>query len=225
MITRDLAETLVIHAFDPQTYDASCGTVQGCQVESTGAYTAGRIIDRLGLGRAYRAVAPVLTADGDIGTSTLDAKYMAIGVRLMHSSTTCAADFDELTSGQRPSVQGLFVIGNTDTCAVTAPSFMATSTALGSTGTQAGRAGLYTATATDGAIGHTPVSVYNLDNASRYLRVEAMPFANASSSGGSILRIRSGVLLFGEPDLVPALTTSTGVEKVLPGEHAVRTTA
>lgn len=221
MITRDLAESVVVHALDQVTWDASCGTVQGCQIESTSAYAAGRIVDRLGLGRMYRAVAPVLTADGDIGTSTLDHKYMAIGVRLMHSSTTCAADFDELTTGQRPAVQALFVIGNTDTCAHTAPGYQATAT---STGSGASGSGAYTATATDAVIGHTPVSVYNLDNAGRYLRVEAMPFANASSSGGSVLRAR-GVLLFGEPDLVPALTTSTGLAKVLPGEGWLRTTA
>jgi hypothetical protein len=197
MITRDVAQIRPVHAVDVETYDASCGSNDG----STSNEVKGRIIDRLGLGRSYVSALLHAYGWGDIGTSTASGTtFMTVGARLLHSSTTCADDFDELSTADRPSTQALFLTGNTTS--TLASGFMATSTSVGTFG-------VFTATATGAASGDA-FSFYDITGAQRFIQAALLWGANASSSGGSVLQ--AGVNIgFGEVDAVPHQTTSTGV--------------
>jgi hypothetical protein len=197
MITRDVAQIRPVHAVDVETYDASCGSNDG----STSNEVKGRIIDRLGLGRSYVSALLHAYGWGDIGTSTASGTtFMTVGARLLHSSTTCADDFDELSTADRPSTQALFLTGNTTS--TLASGFMATSTSVGTFG-------VFTATATGAASGDA-FSFYDITGAQRFIQAALLWGANASSSGGSVLQ--AGVDIgFGEVDAVPHQTTSTGV--------------
>jgi hypothetical protein len=197
MITRDVAQIRPVHAVDVETYDASCGTNDG----STSNEVKGRIIDRLGLGRSYVSALLHSYGWGDIGTSTASGTtYMTVGARLLHSSTTCADDFDEFSTANRPSSQPLFLTGNTTS--TLASGFMATSTSVGTFG-------VFTATATGSAAGDS-FGYYDITGAQRFIQAALLWSANASSSGGSVLE--AGVDIgFGEVDAVPHQTTSTGV--------------
>jgi hypothetical protein len=196
MITRDVAQIRPIHAVDVETYDASCGGNDG----STSNEVKGRIIDRLGLGRSYVSALLHAYGWGDIGTSTASGTtFMTVGARLLHSSTTCADDFDELSTADRPSTQALFLTGNTTS--TLASGFMATSTSVGTFG-------VFTATATGSAAGDA-FGFYDITGAQRFIQAALLWGTNASSSGGSVLQ--AGVDLgFGEVDVVPHQTTSTG---------------
>jgi len=196
MITRDVAQIRPIHAVDVETYDASCGSNDG----TTSNEVKGRIIDRIGLGRSYVSALLHAYGWGDIGTSTASGTtYMEVGARLLHSSTTCADDFDELTTENRPSNQTLFLTGNTTS--TLASGFMATSTSVGTFG-------VFTATATGSAAGDA-FGFYDITGAQRFIQAALLWGTNASSSGGSVLQ--AGVDLgFGEVDVVPHQTTSTG---------------
>jgi hypothetical protein len=197
MITRDVAQIRPVHAVDVETYDASCGSNDG----STSNEVKGRIIDRLGLGRSYVSALLHAYGWGDIGTSTASGTtFMTVGARLLHSSTTCADDFDELSTADRPSTQALFLTGNTTS--TLASGFMATSTSVGTFG-------VFTATATGAASGDA-FSFYDITGAQRFIQAALLWGTNASSSGGSVLQ--AGVDIgFGEVDAVPHQTTSTGV--------------
>jgi hypothetical protein len=194
MITRDIAQIRPVRAVDVERYDASCGGNDG----TTSNEVKGVIIDRLGLGRSYTSAMLHAFGWGDIGTSTADATFMSVGARLLHSSTTCADDFDELSTGHRASNQALFLTGNTTS--TLASGFMATSTSVGTFGT-------YSATATGAAAGDA-FKAMDITGAQRFIQAALFWGANASSSGGS--NLEAGVdILFGSPDEVPALTTST----------------
>jgi len=194
MITRDVATIRPLLAVRHQRYDASCGSNDG----TTGNETLGPIIDRLGLGRQYNSALLHAFGYGDIGTTTLDTAFMAVSGRLEHSSTTCADNFAELSTAQRPSLAPLFQTGNTTS--TLASGFMATSTSVGTFGT-------YTATATGSAAGEA-FAFYDLTPANRFLRASLLWQAEASSSGGS--NLNAGVDLgLGAVDLVPHNTTST----------------
>ena len=195
MITRDVAQIRSVMGFNPASYDASCGSLNG---DATGNLVMGFIIDRLGLGRSYNAVAVEAHADADIGTSTVDAKFGAISAWLYHSSTTCADDFDLLSTERILARAPLFSLNATSTLA---GGFMATSTAVGTFGT-------FSATAT-GAGRASYTAPYSLAGAGRYLRLGLLTEAYASSSGGTRMRVAAN-LLFGEGDEAPAPTTSTG---------------
>jgi len=196
MITRDVAQIRPLHAVDVETYDASCGGNDG----TTDNEVKGRIIDRLGMGRSYVSALLHAYGWGDIGTSTASGTtYMEVGARLLHSSTTCADDFDEFSTADRPSNQVLFLTGNTTS--TLASGFMATSTSIGTFG-------VFTATATGSAAGDA-FSFYDITGAQRFIQASLLWGANASSSGGSVLE--AGVDIgFGEGDVVPHQTTSTG---------------
>jgi hypothetical protein len=76
------------------------------------------------------------------------------------------------------------------------------------TSTSVGTFGVFTATATGAAAGDAFKSM-DITGAQRFLQAALLWNTNASSSGGSVLE--AGVdLLLGAPDVVPALTTSTG---------------
>lgn len=196
MITRDVAQIRPVHAVDVESYDASCGGNDG----TTDNEVKGRIIDRLGLGRSYVSAMLHAYGWGDIGTSTASGtKFMTVGARLLHSSTTCADDFDELSTADRPSNQALFLTGNTTS--TLASGFMATSTSVGTFG-------VFTATATGSAAGDA-FGFYDITGAQRFIQAALLWNSNASSSGGSVLE--AGVDIgFGEVDVVPHQTTSTG---------------
>ena len=196
MITRDVAQIRPVHAVDVESYDASCGGNDG----TTDNEVKGRIIDRLGLGRSYVSAMLHAYGWGDIGTSTASGtKFMTVGARLLHSSTTCADDFDELSTADRPSNQALFLTGNTTS--TLASGFMATSTSVGTFG-------VFTATATGSAAGDA-FGFYDITGAQRFIQAALLWNSNASSSGGSVLE--AGVDIgVGEVDVVPHQTTSTG---------------
>ena len=220
MITRDVAQVKLVAGFEqgPPTvtatndgaegsrpsiiltsytiFNASCGTVNG---DSTANAIAGLIIDRLGLGRGYNAVAVAAHGHMDIGSSTKDAKFGAIYAWLYHSSTTCADDFDRYSTDREEPRAIAFLLNTTSTLA---SGYMATSTAVGTWGT-------FSATATGQARAHYTAD-YDLVGAQRYLRPYLFTELYASSSGGSAF-VSAGVdLIFGEPDEAPARTTSTG---------------
>ncbi len=194
MITRDIAQTRPVHGVQHARYDASCGGNDG----TTSNEVRGQIIDRLGLGRQYNSALLHAFGYGDIGTTTADTAFMAVSGRLEHSSTTCADDFAELSTAQRPSLAPLFLTGNTTS--TLASGFMATSTSVGTFGT-------YTATATGSAAGEA-FAFYDLTPANRFLRAALLWQSEASSSGGS--NLHAGVDLgLGSVDLVPHNKTST----------------
>lgn len=180
-------------------FAASCGTLNG---DSTANLVAGRIIDRLGLGRGYNAVAVSAVANFEIGTTTKDTKFGAISAWLYHSSTTCADDFDRFSTDREQSRGKAFVAYGPSTTSTLASGFMATSTAVGTFGT-------FTATATGRAYADYNAA-YDLAGAGRYLRPYVLVESYASSSGGSQATGVGVHLVFGEPDQAPRTTTSTG---------------
>jgi hypothetical protein len=197
MITRDVAQIRPLQAVATESYDASCGGNDG----TTDNEVKGYIIDRLGLGRSYTAAALHAYGSGDIGTSTASGtKFMTVGARLLHSSTTCADDFAELSTAHRASNQALFLTGNTTS--TLASGFMATSTSVGTFGT-------FTATATGSARGDSFAHI-DITGAQRFLQAALLWNSNASSSGGSAMHDAGVDLLMGAVDEVPHLTTSTG---------------
>ena len=195
MISRDVAQIRPVRAVDVERYDASCGGNDG----TTDNEVKGVIIDRLGLGRSYTSAMIHAFGWGDIGTSTASGTtFMTVGARLLHSSTTCADDFGELSTGHRASNQALFLTGNTTS--TLASGFMATSTSVGTFG-------VFSATATGAAAGDS-FKAMDITGAQRFIQAALFWNANASSSGGS--NLEAGVdILFGSPDEVPAQTTST----------------
>jgi hypothetical protein len=181
-------------------FAASCGTLNG---DSTLNLVMGRIIDRLGLGANYNALALSAVANIEIGTTTLDTKFAAISAWLYHSSTTCADDFDRFST-EREQARGKAFVGlGPSTTSTLASGFMATSTSVGTFGT-------FTATATGRA--HADYNAaYDLTGANRYLRPYVLLEMYASSSGGSQATGVSVNMVFGEPDVAPRTTTSTGI--------------
>ena len=180
-------------------FAASCGTLNG---DSTANLVAGRIIDRLGLGRGYNAVLVNAVANIEIGSTTKDAKFAGIAAWLYHSSTTCADDFDRFSTDSEKARGKAFVHYGPSTTSTLASGFMATSTAVGTFGT-------FTATATGRA--HADYDAhYSLAGAGRYLRPYVLLEMYASSSGGSQATGVAVNLVFGEPDEAPRMTTSTG---------------
>jgi hypothetical protein len=180
-------------------FAASCGTLNG---DSTANLIAGRIIDRLGLGRGYNAVNVSAVANIEIGTSTVDAKFAAVSAWLYHSSTTCADDFDRFSTEQEKARGKAFVYYGPNTTSTLASGFMATTTAVGTFGT-------FSATATGRA--HADYNAhYDLTGAGRYLRPYVLLEMYASSSGGSQATGVAVSLVFGQPDEAPRTTTSTG---------------
>ena len=193
MITRAAKSLKGEVAFNQNTFDASCG---GWGATSTGYL--GRIIDRQGLGRSFNSVLVHIGANADIGTTTLDAAAVSVGAFLYHSSTTCADDFDRLSTGSEAGNQPLFVVSNTTS--TLASGYMATSTSVGTFG-------VWSATSTGTASGDY-FAAYSLAPAQRFLRVLMTPEVHASSSGGSKASI-FGDLIFSAPDEAPPTTTST----------------
>ena len=215
MISRHFGATEYVHAFNPVTY-SPCGTVEvtACGTVDTGGALpfsfGGRIIDRLGLGRGYRAMMPVLTANGVIGTSaflTCTIKYLGVEWGVQHSSTTCSADFADYSTADWRGEQALWV--------------MTTSTTTG------GATGLYssahrqisdfnggflsTAPTTSSSTGYamlvsgvTPEAI-QLDGALRFLRLVVLPRIESTAgacSCGMNLTVGAG-LLFGDADEAP----------------------
>lgn len=202
MITRDIGQIKPVLGVDAYAYDASCGGLGGGT--STALFTAGRIIDRLALGRNYNSVQVHAGAKFDIGTSTLDTCYGAISAWLYHSSTTCAADFDRYSTDNEKARAGAFGYSGPSTTSTLAGGFMATAC----TTSTASATGYFSATSTGFAYADYAAN-YSLSGANRYLRPYAISEVYSSSSGGGVIR---GVvdLLFGEPDEAPFPTTSTG---------------
>lgn len=184
----------IIHAYTKLA--ASCGSLNG---DSTGNAIAGLIIDRLGLGRNYNAVAVAATAGFDLGTSTAsDSKFGAVYAWLYHSCTTCAFDFDRYSTDSEKPRAPAFLLNTTSTLA---SGYMATSTAVGTFGT-------FSATST-GVARADYNAPYSLAGANRYLRAHMFVEAYASSSGGTMVPDALTMLVFGEPDESPRTTTST----------------
>lgn len=181
-------------------FAASCGSLNG---DSTANLVAGKIIDRLGLGRGYNAVNVGAVAQFEIGTTTKDTKFAAVSAWLYHSSTTCADDFDRFSTDREKARGKAFVGYGPSTTSTLASGFMATSTSVGTFGT-------FTATATGRAWADYDAA-YDLTGAGRYLRPYVLVESYASSSGGSQATAVAVALTFGSPDEAPRTTTSTGL--------------
>src|SRR5688572_15468541 len=119
MITRDIAGVDIVHAFDQVNY-YSC-TVSGvtCTCQATAGASAlasaraGRIIDRLALGRSYRAAVIAPAAYGVVMTSvesTAHLFYMDVSVGLQHACTTDASSFVDFSTEDWPAPQPLQIV-------------------------------------------------------------------------------------------------------------------
>ena len=194
MINRGLSQTAQFSVLEHHTFDASCGSVNG---SSTGNEVMGLIVDRVGLGNSFNSVKAVMTAVGEIGTTTVDSGFVGFQVKMMHSSTTCVGDFNELSTADRKGLQGLYIVTNTT----------ATSTGNAS-GRMSTDAGISTSTGT--AVWYGDLGTYALTGAQRFLSVNLLPEVHASSSGGSVLRIAGALALGDAAESLPN-STSTGV--------------
>jgi hypothetical protein len=192
MINRSVAQIGQVTVLDNHTFDASCGVVG-----TTAGEVMGLIVDRVGLGASYRSAKAIISAVGDIGTTTADAAFIGFAVKMMHSSTTCNDDFNELSTASRKAMTGLFIVSNT-----TATS---TGNASGRMTTDAG-----ISTSTGSAVWWGDLGAYDLGGAQRFLSIKLMPNLTASSSGGGVLRA-SGTLALGDVDEAPPNSTSTGI--------------
>lgn len=193
MINRSVSQVGQVTILDNHSFDASCGV----NPDSTTSEVMGLIVDRVGLGNSYRSAKAVISAVGEIGTTTVDAGFLGFGVKMMHSSTTCVGDFNELSTASRDAIQGLFIVTNTT----------ATSTGNAS-GRMSTDAGISTSTGT--AVWWGDLGAYDITGAQRFLSVNLLPSLNASSSGGGVLRA-SGSLILGDVDEAPPNSTSTGI--------------
>lgn len=209
-ISRILAESEVVHGFDSKIFH-SCtvsGFTSACGTGSTGGAFPfshiGRIIDRFGLRANFNAVKPVISAYGNVLTSvesTAHDAYMALGIGLQHSATTCSADFADYSTGDWVAEQPLQVVTTaTSTGAsyytaegaeVSAAVAGALSTALSSS----------TSTAYAALASYTP-SAFALQGANRFLRIVLQPRIETTGCGGSNMTVQGG-LVFGYPDETP----------------------
>lgn len=209
MITRFVSETEAVSAFDNKTVH-SC-TVSGftcsCGVASTGGalpYSlAGRIIDRLGLGKNFNSVKVVPVGLGVIQCSATacSIQYIGVSMGVQHSATTCSGGFTDLSTGDWPAEQPFQVVTT------------ATSTGDVYYGQEAGfvsqnTAGLLTTSPTTStSTGYATLNTkgsgaISLAGAARFLRVVIAPHIETTGCGGSFANI-SAALLFGHPDEAP----------------------
>lgn len=186
MITRNF-QVMSKLGVDHASYDASC---------EGGSAVTGVIIDRLMLGSGINAAMPSVAGDGDIGTSTAACSFVSVEAKIQHSSTTCADDFADYSTGSQAGTRAGFIVTNTtSTAAGIGSGYLSTSTGLLSTSTGAF------------SIESNPAS-YDMTAAKRYLRMVLTPHLGATSSGGSKLRVQ-GQMIFGAADQLPYATTST----------------
>ncbi len=230
MISRDLANLQHVHAFNGPTSVAKLLPFFACTDTDPASFTCidsgvlstaalgdlgfgGRIIDRLGLRQNYNAVIPLVDAWAEVYASStvIKNRYLAVNVGLQHSSSTCSADFANLSTdlwkGRRP----LTLITNTT---VSCSAFWSCTNTdafdLQST-VQSGLLTTVNTTSTGYAVLISgPETVFSLGAAKRYLRMVVAPVSMATGSDtGTGLHV-VGSLLFGEADQGPAETTLRG---------------
>ena len=229
MISRDLANLQHVHAFNSKTTVNSL-MPYGVEGESFAGYTClaegvlstaalgdlgvgGRIIDRLGLRQNYNAVIPLVDAWGEVlaSATTGAVRYLGVNVGLQHSSSTCSADFanlsTELWKGRRP----LTLVTNTT---VSCSQFWSCTNNEAFDLQSTVHSGLLTTAATT-STGYAvlisgPEPVFSLGAVKRYIRMVVAPVNLATGSNtGTPLHV-VGSLLFGEGDEGPAATTPRG---------------
>jgi hypothetical protein len=212
MITRDLAGVDVVTAFDIKTF-YSC-TVSGftctCSAGSTvGALPnsyAGRIIDRLALGRSYRAVVIAPVAHGPVITcveSTAHLAYLALSVGLQHACTTGESGFVDFSTEDWPAEQPLQVVTTaTSTGAsyfsASAKEFSDNAAAIMTTALTSSTSTAYAALATSN------IKAIDITDAKRYLRVLIQPRIESTGCAGPNMNV-SASLVFGIPDEAPGI--------------------
>lgn len=229
MISRDLANLQHVHGFNSKT------TVDqlmpfGIEGESFAGYTClaegvlstaalgdlgfgGRIIDRLGLRQSYNAVIPLVDAWGEVlaSATTGAVRYLGINVGLQHSSSTCSADFANLSTDLWKGRRALTLITNTT---VSCSQFWSCTNTDAFDLQSTVQSGLLTTAATT-STGYAvlisgPEPVFSLGAAKRYLRMVVAPVNLATGSNtGTPLHV-IGSLLFGEGDQGPAEATLRG---------------
>ncbi len=171
MITRDLAGTFVVPAFDLKTFK-SCDTAPSvsCGYNPTDSGFNGRIIDRLGLPTQFNAAMVVArcfavfeaSSTGQVGSFRQD--YMALSVGLDHNCST-GAGWTAYATGMWSSEQALYL----QSTASTWNQYLATATDTGNA----------LCTSTGFAIGGA-TAVFDLTGAKRYIRVVVTPVLHSS---------------------------------------------
>ena len=224
MISRELANCLQIHAFEGETTAEalmpfhSCADQAGFSCSGYGALSTaaiqsdgvtsgqygargGRIIDRLALKQNFNSVALLVDAWGMILASSTVAtsRYQGVAVGLQDSSSTCSADFAAYSTanwlGRRPLT-----------------TYLNATTTLGAFYSSCGEADLISpyqsgilTTGTTTACGYTvlinsPIPVFPLTGAKRYLRMLVAPTHFADGTNSVMPMHVVGSLLFGDPD-------------------------
>src|SRR3990167_7793475 len=210
MISRFLSDVVPVHALDQVSFH-SCtvtGFVCSCGVGSTGGalpYShGGRIIDRLGLSRRFAAVKIAVAGYGDIqcsAGSTAMTNYIGVAAGLMHSATTCAADFADYSAGDWPSEQAFQVV--TTATSTSSPFYSAQGALLSANAAGALTTGLTTSTSTGyAALVDISSNAIPLTAAKRFIRVNILPHIETTGCGGSNAKM-SAALIFGFPEEAP----------------------
>jgi hypothetical protein len=211
MITRHLAETQVVHAFDQVSFH-SCtvsGLVCSCGAQDTGgalpfSYT-GRLIDRLGLNRNFNAVVIAPSAYGALGASATacSIRYFGLSLGLQHAAST-AGPFVDYSTADWPAetaLQGVSTATSTGDpyYSVGNASISANNAALLTTG-------LTTSTSTGYAtyVGQNSGAI-PLTGAARFIRIIVAPHIEATGCASPPLLV-SASLVFGQPDSAPGVT-------------------
>ena len=223
MISRDLANTQTVHAFNPPSTGtdptAFCiVTLAGTTCTAAGTLSTaalngygfgGRIIDRLGLAENYNAVVPVVSSWGEVEpcATTCVARFLGVSIGLQHSSSTCSADFSnystELWQGRRP----LHMVGTSTSTA--APLYNSEAFLLSTTDQGLLTTGATTSSGYAVLVGG-PAPAFPITGAKRFLRMVVAPHIEGVCTCGFPQLFVFGSLLFGDPDKGVASCTPRG---------------
>lgn len=209
MITRFISEAEAVSAFDQKTFH-SCtvsGFTSACGTVSTGGALpfsyAGRIIDRLGLGKNFNSakVVPIGLGVVQASATSCTINYLGVSLGIQHSATTCSGGFSDYSTEDWPAEQAFQRVST------------ATSTGDGFYSQEAGfvspnTADLMTTDAsTSTSTGYATLNTLGLnavplDGAARFIRVIVAPHIETTGCGGSFANV-AAALLFGHPDEAP----------------------
>lgn len=228
MFTRDLANTLHVHAFEGEsTAEAlmpfhSCSDQAGFSCSAYGAlstaaiqsYNAcavfgargGRIIDRLALRQNYNSVALLVDAWGLVlaSSTVLTARFLGVAAGLQDSSSTCSADFSAFSTAQWQGTRPLTLYTNTTTTC--SQFYDCTGEGQAVSQYQSGQLTTGTTTSSGYAVLINAPTVLSLTGAKRFLRMLVAPtHMNDGTNTVQPMHV-VGSLLFGDPDKGPGST-------------------
>lgn len=223
MITRDLSNVQVVHAFNNKSTAlalapfnlftvagqvCTCGGVLSTSLSGQAGF-GGPMIDRLGLADNYNAVVPAISAWGAITASatTCSLAYMSVQVGIQHSSSTCSADFSDYSTEHWLAARPL---QRTTTATTTADTFY-DATGESTLVSPANAALMTTSATTSTSTGYAyyvsgPSPVFPLTGAKRFLRMVVVPRIENDGCAGSYMHV-TGSFVFGDPDKGKASST------------------